>query len=134
MDAELEAVRAAAATLRAATTAGDSAMAIIAMNETSTRSAGASGAGVDDERYQFIRSTLSAAVSNLVPLEQVMDVATMPAPLVAEVRKNRETALAGMTGTLPPELVEALRARASALRAQELALATERLKAAGLGS
>jgi hypothetical protein len=133
MDAELEAVRESAAALRRATTAGDSAMAIIALNEGSTRGAGASGAGVEEDRYQFIRSTFSEAVANLVPLEQVMDVKTMPAEMVAEVRRNRETALAGMSGTLPPELIEALRTRAAELRAQELTLAGERLKAAGLG-
>lgn len=133
MDAELGAVRQQAAALQRATNAGDSAMAIIALNESSTRGAGASGAGVDEDRYQFIRSTFSAAVANLVPLEQVMDVKTMPAEMVAEVRRNRETALAGMSGTLPPELIEALRARAADLRTQALALAGERLKAAGLG-
>jgi len=133
MDAELGAVRESAAALQRATTAGDSAMAIIALNEASTRAAGASGAGVEEERYLFIRNSFSAAVANLVPLEQVMDVKTMPTEMIAEVRRNREAALAGMSGTLPPELVAALRARAAELRMQELTLAGERLKAAGLG-
>ena len=133
MDAELDAVRAAAQRLRQATSAGDSAMAIVAMNDASTRAAGASGAGVEEDRYQFIRETLSAAVSHLVPLEETMDVSAMPASMREEMQKNREAALANMRATIPPELMEALRTRAKALRAQELALAGERLKSAGLG-
>jgi len=133
MDAELDAVRESAATLQRATTPGDSAMAIIAMNEGNTRAAGATGAGVEESRYLFIHSTLSEAVANLVPLEQVMDVSAMPASMVAELRKNRETALAGMSTALPAEVMEALRARASALRTQQLALVAARLKSAGLG-
>jgi hypothetical protein len=56
------------------------------------------------------------------PLEQEMNVSAMPAPMVAEMRKGREEALARVTDGLPPDLVAALRPRAAALRAQQRAL------------
>ena len=133
MAAELEAVKAAGARLRQATSGADSAAAIGEMTEGSTLAAGASAAGVDEERYRRLRSELAEVVEPMSPLEQEMDVSKMPASMVAEMRKGREDALARVTAALPADLVEALRPRAAALRTQQKMLVDERLKAAGVG-
>jgi hypothetical protein len=131
MEAELKAVREAGAKLRSAKSGTDTVSAMFGANEMSTRDAGAKAAGVDGERYQFIRSTLSAAVGYMVPME--MDMSQMPASMVEEMKKGREASLARMGTELPPDVMEALRARAAALRKQDLALTGERLKASGIG-
>jgi hypothetical protein len=133
MDAELEAVKKAGADLRAAKTSNDTLTAMMAANDMSTRAAGAKAAGVDEERYQLIRTTLSSVVGQMAPLEQEMDVSKLPATAVAEMKKSREAGVAQATAELSPQLVEALKPRAAALRKQELTLTAERLKASGIG-
>jgi hypothetical protein len=133
MDAELEAVKKAGADLAAAKTSNDSLSAIMAANEMGTLAAGAKGAGVDEKRYQLIRTTLSPLVGELAPIEQQMDVSKLPAAAVAQLKKSREASAAQATAGLSPELVEALEPRAAALRKQSMALTGERLKAAGQG-
>jgi hypothetical protein len=132
MAAEIEAVREAAARRRAATSAADTAAAVAAATDLATLTAGARAAGVDEERYRQIRSALSDVVEPMSPLEQEMDLSAMPAPMAAEMRKGREAALARVTEGLAPDLVEAVRPRAAALRAQQRALVAERFKAAGV--
>jgi hypothetical protein len=132
MDAELEAVKKAGADLKAAKTGNDTLSAVMAANDMSTRAAGAKAAGVDDERYQLIRSTLSSVVGQMAPIEQEMDVSKLPATAVAELKKSREAGLAQATAELSPELVEALKPRAAELRKQDLTLTGERLKASGV--
>ena len=132
MDAELEAVKKAGADLAAAKTNNDSLTALMAANEMSTRDAGAKAAGVEGDRYQLIRTTLSSVVGQMAPLEQEMDVSKLPATAVAEMKKSREAGLAQATAELSPQLVEALKPRAAALRKQDLTLTAERLKASGV--
>ena len=132
MDAELEAVKKAGADLKAAKTGNDTLSAVMAANDMSTRAAGAKAAGVDDERYQLIRSTLSSVVGQMAPIEQEMDVSKLPATAVAELKKSREAGLAQATAELSPQLVEALKPRAAELRKQDLTLTGERLKASGV--
>jgi hypothetical protein len=133
MDGELEAVKKAGADFKAAKTANDSTSAMMAANEMSTRAAGAKAAGVDEERYQLIRTTLSSVVGQMAPIELTMDVSKLPAASVAELKKSREAGLAQATAELSPALVEALKPRAAALRKQDLTLTGERLKASGIG-
>ena len=133
MDAKLEAVKKAGADLAAAKTSSDTMSAMMAANDMSTRAAGAKAAGVDEERYQLIRTTLSSVVGQMAPIELQMDVSKMPAAAVAELKKSREAGLAQATAELSPALVEALKPRAAALRKQDLTLTAERLKASGIG-
>lgn len=132
MAAELEAVRKAGTQLAGAKDGSDSLDALMAANEVNTRAAGAKAAGVDEDRYQLIRSTFAAVVAQMAPIEQEMDVSALPAAAVAELKKSREEGLALATNGIPSEVIEALRPRASALRKQDLTLAGERLKAAGM--
>jgi|SRR5689334_8494075 len=131
MDAELEAVRKAGADLKAAKTSNDTLTAMMATNEMSTRDAGAKAAGVDPERYQLIRTTLSSVAADMSPIENEMNLKDMPASAVAELKKGREASLAQATAGLSPALVDSLKPRAAALRKQSLTLAAERLKASG---
>ena len=131
MTAELEAVNKAAEDLRNAKTGSDSMTALFAVNETSTRAAGARGAGVDEGRYQLIRTTLSPLAAQMAPLSLTMDVSKMPPEMVAQMDKSRADDLARMETNLPPALVDAMKPRATELRKQDLALVAARLKAAG---
>ena len=133
MEAELEAVKKAGAQLKTAKSGEDTLTAVSATTDMSTRAAGAQAAGVDEERYQLIRSTLSTVVGQMTPIEQEMNVSGLPATAVADLKKAREAGLAQATAELSPQLVEALRPRAAALRKQDLTLTGERLKAAGAG-
>ena len=133
MTAELEAVQAAGARLRAAGSGADTAGAMLAATEMSTEAGGARAAGVDLERYRRLRRELSGVAELMAPLDQEMNVGALPPAMVAEMRKGRETALARVSRALPPEVVEAVRPRAAALRAQEVALVGARLQAAGRG-
>ena len=132
MMAELTAVKKAGEQLKAAKNINDSSAAILAANDMSTRDAGAAAAGVDGDRYHFIRSTLSAVAGSMSPIEQEMDVSKLPAAAVAELKKGREAEVTRATAELSPQLVEALRPRAAALRKQDLELTAERLRAAGM--
>jgi hypothetical protein len=132
MDAELRAIQDAGSQLRNAGTATDSMNAIFAANETSTRSIGAKAAGVSEQQYQLISSTLSSLAADMAPLEQEMDVSSMPAATIATMRQARDKALATASVGVPPQVLAALRPRAGALRKQALDLAAARLKAAGM--
>src|SRR5688572_25001091 len=128
---ELEAVQEAGRRFREAKTGTDSVNAAGGALDMATVGAGARAAGLSEERYQFVRSTLSTAVSYLSPIEQEMDVSQMPANMVEEMKKSRETSLTQMSNEVPNEVVEALRPRAAELRKQDLGLTVERLKAVG---
>jgi pyruvate/2-oxoglutarate dehydrogenase complex dihydrolipoamide acyltransferase (E2) component len=131
MDAELKAVREAGEKLKAAKTGTDTVSAMMGANDMQTRDAGAAAAGVSPERYQFVRTTLSSAAGSLSPLEMEMKVSDMPPAMVEEMKKAREGSLTQLGNALPPDVVEALRPRAAALRKQDLTLTGERLKAMG---
>jgi hypothetical protein len=125
-------VKKAGADLKAAKTANDTLSAMTAASDMNTQGTGAQAAGVDPERYQLIRTTLSSVVGQMAPLEQEMDVSKLPASAVADLKKSREEGLARLAAELSPQLVEALTPRAAALRKQDLALTAERLKASGI--
>jgi len=133
MEAELAAVRDAGKKLTEAKTANDTMSAMMAANETSTRAAGAKAAGVDEERYNVIRATLSPLTGLMAPIEQEMNVKEMPPAMLAQLKQGREQSLAQASAGVPPAVLEALRPRAAELRKQDLALTAERLKAAGIG-
>lgn len=132
MDAELKAVQDAGVQLRNAKTATDSMNAVFAANETSTRPIGARAAGVTEQQYQLISSTLSSLVANMTPVEQEMDASKMSAAAIAMLNESREKALTSASVGVSPELLSALRPLAATLRKQALTLAGERLKAAGM--
>jgi hypothetical protein len=132
MAAELEAVHAAAARLKQAKTADDTMTAMMGTQDMSTLEAGAQAAGVDRERYNLIRSTLSAAASYLAPSVGGLDT-TGPSPdQRAEMRRGNATQLEQMKDVVPPDVVSALTPRAAQLRTKDLELVAARLKAAGM--
>ena len=133
MAAELAAVREAGAQLARATTGTDSVSAIFAANDMSTRDEGARGAGLDEERYAHVASSLSAVVRYMVPLSMEMSVEGMPAEMRTQMQESRDRSLEQARQALPAEVFEALQPRAEALRRQEMELVGERLKAAGMG-
>jgi hypothetical protein len=131
MAAELKAVQDAGAKLKAAKNANDTLSATMAANDMSTRDAGAAAAGLDPERYQFVRTTLSSAVGKLSPIEMEMNVKEMPPEMIAQMQQSREESLKQMSNDVPPAVIEALRPRAAELRKQDMTLTGERLKASG---
>jgi hypothetical protein len=132
MEGELKAVQEASAKMKSARTGEDSLNAMMGVQEMSTAPAGAKAAGVDEERYKFIRSNLSAVVSYLTPPElEGMDTTKMPQSLRNEFRTGREAQLQRMATDVPANVVEALRPRAAELRKKDMELAGARLKGAG---
>src|SRR3954471_7471356 len=132
MEGELKAVQEASAKMKSARTGEDSLNAMMGVQEMSTAPAGAKAAGVDEERYKFIRSNLSAVVSYLTPPElEGMDTTKMPQSLRDEFRTGREAQLQRMATDVPADVVEALRPRAVELRKKDMELAGARLKGAG---
>jgi hypothetical protein len=132
MAGELKAVQEASVKMKSARTGEDSLNAMMGVQEMSTAPAGARAAGVDEERYKFIRSNLSAVVSYLTPPElEGMDTTKMPQSLRDEFRTGREAQLHRMATDVPADVVEALRPRAAELRKKDMELAGARLKGAG---
>jgi hypothetical protein len=132
MEGELKAVQEASIKMKSARTGEDSLNAMMGVQEMSTAPAGAKAAGVDEERYKFIRSNLSAVVSYLTPPElEGMDTTKMPQSLRDEFRTGREAQLQRMATDVPADVIEALRPRAAELRKKDMELAGARLKGAG---
>ena len=132
MTAELQAVRAAGAKMKEATTSDDTLSAMMAVQEQATQEAGAKAAGIDLERYKFIRSELSAATSYLTPQLGGIDTTMLSPAQRDELRQGNEAQLKQMEDRVPPAVVEALQPRAEQLRKQDLELVAERLKSAGM--
>jgi hypothetical protein len=128
---ELEAVRAAAARLKTATSGEDTLSAMMGVQEASTIPAGAKAAGVDLERYKVIRSNLSAAASYLAPQLGGVDTTMLSPEQRAEMKRMNETQLKQLEDAVPAGVVEALRPRAAELRKKDLELVGERLKGVG---
>ena len=131
MAGELEAVRAASEKLKAARTGEDTLSAMMAVQETSTREAGAKAAGVDVERYGFLRSNLSAAASYLAPHLGGIDTTMLSPAQRDEMRQMNQAQLQQLEKDVPKAVIDALRPRAETLRKQDLELVGTRLKAAG---
>jgi hypothetical protein len=105
---------------------------MMGVQDMATVSAGAQAAGVDEERYKFIRSNLSAVVSYLTPPElEGMDTTKMPQSMRDEFRTGREAQLKQMANDVPADVVEVLRPRAAELRKKDMELTGARLKGAG---
>jgi hypothetical protein len=132
MEAELKAVQDAGAKLRNAKTSQDSLDAMMGANDMTTAEAGAKAAGLDIERYKFVRTNLSVAAGALSPIEMEMNTKDMPPSMIEEMNKGRAATLERMAVDVPAPVVEALRARAAALRKQDMTLVGERLKASGV--
>lgn len=130
MAAELGAIAEAESQLRAAATAEDTMNALSAASEMSTRGAGARAAGIDEDRYQFVRRTLSAAVGYLSPLDMEMDVSQMPPAMVDEFERSRSANLERMGDVLPANLIETLRTEAADLRRQDVEVTAARVRLA----
>ena len=132
MAAELEVVRAAGTRLKEAKTGDDTLSAMMGMQEMATQETGAKAAGLDLERYKFVNSELSAAVSYLTPALGGIDTTILTPAQRDELREGNAAQLKQMEDRVPASVVEALRPRAPELRKQSLGLAAERLKSAGV--
>jgi hypothetical protein len=132
MAGELAAVRAAGARMKEAKTNEDTLSAMMAVQEMATQEAGAKAAGMVLERYKFIRSELSAAVSYLTPHLGGIDTTMLSPAQRDELRQSNEAQLKQMAERVPAEVVQALRPRAVELRKQNMTLVAERLKSAGM--
>jgi hypothetical protein len=133
MAAEMQAVRESAAKLKSARSSEDTLNAMMGVQEMATRDAGAKAAGVDPERYGFIRSELSAVVGYLTPALGGMDTTMLPPAQREELRKGNEAQLQRMQQDVPAEVVDAIRPRAVELRKKDMELVGARLKGAGMG-
>ncbi|HEY7503252.1 MAG TPA: hypothetical protein VH700_04050 [Gemmatimonadales bacterium] len=132
MAAELEAVRAAGEQLKSAKTGDDTLSALMGMQEMATQETGAKAAGLELERYKFVNSELSAAVSYLTPQLGGIDTTMLSAAQRDELRESNAAQLKQMEDRVPADVVDALRPRAPELRKQSLELVAERLKSAGV--
>jgi hypothetical protein len=132
MTVEVELVRAAGTKLKEAKTADDTLSAMMGLQEMATWEPGAKAAGLDVERYKFVGSELSAAVSYLTPQLGGIDTTMLSPAQRQELRESNAAQLKQMEERVPAEVVEALRPRAAELRKQNLELVAERLKSAGV--
>ena len=132
MAAELEQVRTAGTDLKEAKTADDTLSAMMGMQEIATQETGAKAAGLGLERYKFVNSELSAAVSYLTPQLGGIDTTILSPGQRDELRESNAAQLKQMEDRVPAVVVDALRPRAAELRKRSLELAAERLKSAGV--
>jgi hypothetical protein len=132
MDGELRAVREAGGKLKSARTSDDTLNAMMGVQEMATVEAGAKAAGIDPERYKFIRSNLSAVVGYLTPSLGGIDTTSLPQAQRDELRKGNEAQIQRMQQEVPAEVVEAIKPRAVELRKKDMELVAARLKGAGM--
>src|SRR6188472_1037989 len=132
MDGELQAVREAGAKLKSARSSEDTLNAMMGVQEMATVDAGAKAAGVDPERYKFIRSNLSAVVGYLTPSLGGIDTTSLPQAQRDELRKGNEAQIQRMQQEVPADVVAALKPRAAELRKKDMELVAARLKGAGM--
>jgi hypothetical protein len=132
MAAELAAVRASGAKLERARNGEDTLSALMGVQEMTTTRTGAEAAGLDQERYNVVRSNLGAAVGYLTPHLGGVDTTLLSPALREEMRQMNAAQLKQLEGTVPAEVVEALKPKADALRKKELELVAARLKGAGM--
>ncbi|HKP50679.1 MAG TPA: hypothetical protein VJU17_11725 [Gemmatimonadales bacterium] len=132
MDGELQAVHAAGAKLKSARSSEDTLNAMMGVQEMATVEAGAKAAGIDPERYKFIRSNLSAVVGYLTPSLGGIDTTSLPQAQRDELRKGNEAQIQRMQQEVPADVVAALKPRAAELRKKDMELVAARLKGAGM--
>jgi hypothetical protein len=132
INGEMQAVKEATAKLKSARSNADTLNAMMAVQEMGTREAGAKAAGVDPERYGFIRSNLSAVVGYLTPALGGIDTTILSQAQRDELRQGNEAQLQRMQQEVPSEVVEAIRPRAAELRKKDMELVAARLKGVGM--
>jgi hypothetical protein len=132
MDGELQAVREAAAKLKSARSSEDTLNAMMGVQEMATLEAGAKAAGLDPERYKFVRSNLSAVVGYLTPQLGGIDTTMLSPAQREELRQTNQAQIERMQQEVPPEVVAALKPRARELRKKDMELVGARLKGAGM--
>jgi hypothetical protein len=131
MSGELKAVQDATAKLKTARTGEDTLNAMMGVQDMNTSAAGAQAAGMEQERYKFVRSNLSAVVGYLTPSLGGIDTTALSQAQRDELRQMNEAQLQRMEQDVPAEVVEALRPRAVELRKKDLELVAARLKGVG---
>jgi hypothetical protein len=129
---ELEAVRQAGAKLKTARSGEDTLTAMMGVQEMNTITAGAQAAGIEQERYKFVRSNLSAVVQYLTPSQGGVDTTMLSQAQRDEMRRMNEAQIQRMQAEVPAEVVEALRPRAVELRKKDMELVGARLQGAGM--
>lgn len=132
MAAELAAVQKAATKLGDARTGEDTLSALMGVQEMTTTPAAAEAAGLDLERYKTVRSNLAAAVAYLTPHLGGIDTTMLSAAQREEMREMNAAQLKQLEGMVPPEVIEALKPKAEALRKRGIELAGARMKGAGM--
>jgi hypothetical protein len=132
MVGELKAVEEAGAKLKTARTGEDTMSAMMGVQEMNTTTAGAQAAGLEQERYKFVRSNLSGVVQYLTPAQGGVDTTMLSSAQRDEMRRMNEARIQQMQEAVPPGVVEALRPRAVELRKKDMELVGARLKGAGM--
>lgn len=132
MAAELAAVLQSGGKLENAGTGEDTLSALMGVQEMTTTPVGAEAAGMDQERYKTVRSNLAAAVAYLTPHLGGVDTTMLSVAQREEMRAMNAAQLKQLEGTVPAEVIEALKPKAEALRRKEIELAGARLKSAGM--
>ncbi len=132
MAGELKAIEEAGAKIKNARSGEDTLTAMMGVQETATMDAGAQAAGLELQRYKFVRSNLSAVVQYLTPSQGGIDTTLLSQPQRDEMRQMNEGQIQRMQGDVPADVVEALKSRAVELRKKDLELVGARLKGAGM--
>jgi hypothetical protein len=132
MAGELKAVEEAEAKMKTARTNADTLNAMMGVQEMNTVAAGAQAAGLEQERYKFVRSSLSAVTNYLTPAQGGIDTTMLSPAQREEMRQMNETRIQQMQQEVPAEVVEALRPRAVELRQKSWELIGARLKGGGV--
>ncbi len=132
MAGEMKAVQDASAKMKTARTGEDTLNAMMSLQEMATVAAGAQAAGMEQERYKFVRSNLSAVVGYLTPSIGGIDTTMLSQAQRDEMRRDNEAQLERMKQEVPTDVVEAIRPRAVELRQKSLGLVGARLKGAGM--
>ena len=122
MAAELAVVQEAGVKLKSAKTGEDTLAAMMGVQEMTTTPAGARAAGVDEERYNVVRSELSAAAAYLTPHLGGIDTTLLSAAQREEMRQMNAAQLKQLEGTVPAAVVEALKPKAEGLRRKGIEL------------
>jgi len=132
MAGELRAVQESGAKMKTARTNEDSLNAMMGVQEMNTLAAGAQAAGLEQERYKFVRSNLSSVAGYMTPSLGGIDTTMLSPAQRDQMRQDNEAQLQRMQAEVPAEVVEAMRPRAVELRTKSMELVGARLKGAGM--
>jgi hypothetical protein len=132
MAGELKAVQEAGDKMKTAHTNEDTLSAMMGVQEMNTQQAGAQAAGLELERYKFVRSNLSAVAQYMTPALGGIDTTMLSQSQREEMRRDNEAQIQRMQAEVPADVVEAMRPRAVELRTKSMELVGARLKGAGM--